>query len=175
MNGLDQFMIFVSWINTHGEFWIGLSIILMCIPKTRKAGITMLVAMILESCLADFIIKPLELRNRPCFYTDIMEQNNIVLLYDMGVKELSKSFPSGHTGCGIAASLSLFFYHKKAGIAALVFALIVAFSRMYLFLHFPTDVLMGAVIGIISAIISYYVLKAIFKKREASKAKAVEK
>lgn len=61
------------------------------------------------------------------------------------------SFPSGHTLAGVEASLSIFFFHKKWGIASFVLAGLIAFSRMYLFVHFPTDILGGMVLGIFNA------------------------
>ena len=67
------------------------------------------------------------------------------------------SFPSGHTLNGITAAVTLMFIDKRMGIPAIVLAVLIAFSRMYNFMHFPTDVLAGAVLGVIIGCITYYV------------------
>lgn len=65
------------------------------------------------------------------------------------------SFPSGHTMHGFAAAAMVFLHNRKAGTAALLMAVVIAFSRMYLFVHFPTDILGGVVIGTLSALMVY--------------------
>ena len=152
-------MIFLSAIGEAGIVWILISIILACFPKTRRCGITMMISMALTFLLGNLILKNLIARPRPCAI-----DTNIKLL----VKFPSEySFPSGHTMNGFTAAVSIFLYHKRAGIAALLLAAAIAFSRMYLFVHFPTDILGGIVLGTLDAILTYYVVKRAFAaKRE---------
>lgn len=187
---LSPIMVFVSWINSHGEMWIALGIVLACIPKTRKCGCTMLVAMALGALTADVILKPLIQRARPFQYItqdgslqDLFQQAQItyqgmVFEIDMVLKENSLpkdfSFPSGHSVCGFAASVSMFAYYKKAGFAAICLAAVIAFSRLYLFVHFPTDVIVGICIGTIYAILAYFIVKPIWKKLGEKKPEKIE-
>ena len=69
------------------------------------------------------------------------------------------SFPSGHSGASFAVSVSIFLYNKKWGTAAIVLASLIAISRLYLFVHFPTDVIVGTLIGITMAILMNYFVK----------------
>ena len=69
------------------------------------------------------------------------------------------SFPSGHTFASFAAAVSVFLYYKKAGTAAIILAFLIGFSRLYLFVHFPTDVLAGFVIGVMIALLCVKFIK----------------
>ena len=69
------------------------------------------------------------------------------------------SFPSGHTSSAFAAAVSIFLTNKKAGIMALILAVLIAFSRMYFFVHFPTDILGGILTGVICAKIATVFVK----------------
>ena len=80
----------------------------------------------------------------------------------------SYSFPSGHTSSSFAAALILTLRHKKVGWLAYIPAVLIAFSRIFLFVHYPTDVLAGILIGTISAHLTYFAAKAI-QKRQAEK------
>ena len=75
------------------------------------------------------------------------------------------SFPSGHTQASFAAATALFTGNKKAGICAYVLAALIAFSRLYLYVHFPTDVLAGVVIGICCGLLSAYVFDCVKRNR----------
>lgn len=142
---LDEFMIFVSMLGNAGLLWIVLAIILLCIPKARKCGGQMALSMLLTFIIGNLILKNVIARDRPCWI-----DTTIPLLLDSPV---DYSFPSGHTMNGFTAALTLFFYDKKWGTAALILAAVIAFSRLYHFVHFPTDVLAGIVVGVVSAVV----------------------
>ena len=152
---LDVIMKIFTYLGEAGILWIAISLVLVIIPKTRKCGFTMALAMALTFLIGNVILKNAIGRGRPCWV-------------DQNVKLLIKlpddySFPSGHTMNGITASLCLFFYYHKAGIGAIVVACIIAFSRMYLFVHWPTDILAGCLLGAVDAVISFFVVKKIFE------------
>lgn len=174
-DALNYIFSFLSAITAHGELWIGLCIVLLCFKKTRKIGITMFFALLMEVILADLILKPLQIRNRPCFYEEIVARYEVEKVNLMGMvkywlpKELPRSFPSGHAGASFAASVSVFLYHKKGGIISILVAIAICFSRMYLFLHFPLDVLTGIVFGILMAFLSYYLVNKAGTKRNKEK------
>ena len=100
----------------------------------------MAVALVLYMAAGHFFLKPLFARPRPC---DINTSITILVARPHG-----HSFPSGHTASGMAAAYALWLQNRKLGAPALVLAAFIAFTRLYLYVHFPTDVLGGAVLGI---------------------------
>lgn len=151
MPWLDPIMIFVSWLGNGGLFWIAAAIVLLFFKKTRKCGIVMLISMALCYLVGNLAIKNLVARARP-FVVD----TSVVLKIPIPSEY---SFPSGHTMNGFTAATVIFLYYKKPGIIALLFATLIAFSRMYLFVHYPTDILAGIVIGVSAACLSTWVVK----------------
>ena len=147
---LDNILPPITHLGDAGIFWILVAIMLVFFVKTRKMGFQMLAAMALGYLLGNLILKNVIARERP--YTI---NTNIVLLIK---EQLDYSFPSGHTLASFNAAITIFFYHKKWGIAALVLASVIAFSRMYLYVHFPTDILGG----ILLALFVTFVIKGIF-------------
>ena len=136
---LDTVMPYISSLARHGEFWILVALVLVCFKKTRKAGVAMGIAMACGYLIGNMGMKNLFARTRPY---DVVEVDLLVAkLHDF-------SFPSGHTLVSFEAATALWFYHRKWGIAAFVLAALIGLSRLYLFVHYPTDVLVGAVLGI---------------------------
>ena len=144
---LDQIMIFITKLGDAGLFWIGLGLVLAIIPKTRKCGLSVLGAMALTFILGNLILKNLVARPRP-FTVDA----SVPLIIPQPGEF---SFPSGHTMNGFAAATTIFLYYHKAGIVALLLAASIAFSRMYLFVHYPTDILGGIIVGVFDAWLIY--------------------
>lgn len=140
---LDSAMILFSAIGNHGICWIIVSIILAVIPRTRKCGFAMMASMALTFLLGNILLKNFIARPRPCAV-----DKSVTLLIPFPSEY---SFPSGHTANGFAAAVIIFAYYHKAGIAALAAASVIAFSRMYLFVHYPTDILGGMILGTLDA------------------------
>ena len=123
-----------------GIVWIISGVALLFFKKYRKYGIFLLVAMLLGSLIGNELIKPLVARPRPCHL--------VSLLPDMLIEvPTSFSFPSGHTVSSVVAATVLTRANKKFGYVAIPLAVLIAFSRMYLFVHFPTDILAGTILG----------------------------
>ncbi|MBR2503923.1 MAG: phosphatase PAP2 family protein [Oscillospiraceae bacterium] len=141
---LDKIMLFFTKIGNIGLPWLAVAVILPFFKKTRPCGIAILLSLLLKEIIGNLALKNLIARERPCWIDP-----SVPLLISA---PSSYSFPSGHTFDGFAASVSLFLYNKKAGIAAIIVAAAIAFSRMYLFVHFPTDVLASVVLGILVAV-----------------------
>ena len=150
--------IFNDIVGSKGEIWIILGIILLLIPKTRKVGLCALSAYIIAYYVGDGILKDLIARPRPC-----MIDETVALLVS---KPSSFSCPSVHSMLAFASASSVFWFHKKASIAALVFAVLIGFSRMYFFVHFPTDVLLGSVLGFLIGTTVCVLAKAELKKKQ---------
>ena len=148
---LDSIMIVITRFGDGGIGWIVLGILLLCLKKTRKCGLVMLIAMGINFLLGNLFLKNLIARLRPC-------------QVDAGVRMLIStpggySFPSGHTLHAFTAATAIFLYYKKSGIAAFVFASLIAFSRMYLFVHYPTDILGGLILGVAMAVLVYRIVQ----------------
>lgn len=136
---LDTVMPYISSLARTGEVWILLALILLCFKKTRKAGVAMGIAMACGYLIGNMGMKNLFARTRPYDVTEV--KLLVAKLHDF-------SFPSGHTLVSFEAATALTYYHRKWGIAALALAAVIAYSRLYLFVHYPTDVLVGTLLGI---------------------------
>lgn len=153
---LDAVMPVISSLARHGELWIGLAVVLLCFPKTRRVGLTVGLALIIGYLTGNLLLKNVVARTRPYDLAGV----------DIIVNRLSDfSFPSGHTLCSFEAATAVWLYHRKWGVAALSLATVIAFSRLYLFVHYPTDVLAGAVMGVGIALLSYWLVSKLYKKR----------
>lgn len=139
---VDVLMPFITRFGNGGVIWIVLTVILLLIPKTRKTGLILGAALILDGILCNLLLKNLVRRIRPC---DINDAVRLLIPYPSDY-----SFPSGHTAVSFAAASALYFAGEKyLWKAALVLAAFIAFSRMYLYVHYPTDILGGALLGIL--------------------------
>ncbi len=149
---LDQIMLFITNImGGIGQIWLFVALGLIIFKKTRKIGICVLLSYILVLILGHVCLKDLIARPRPCHIDE-----SIKLLVK---RPSSYSCPSTHTAWAFAAATSIYLYHKKAGIITFIIAAIMGFSRMYVFVHFPTDVLFGLVLGVFLGIISKTILE----------------
>lgn len=154
---LTPVMIFLSRIGEAGIIWILISICLSFMPKTRRCGLTMMAAMAFSFLLGNIILKNVIARPRPF----IADTTVTLLVPPPG----EYSFPSGHTLNGFTAAVTVFCYYKRAGIAALALAAAIAFSRMYLFVHYPTDILGGLALGIADACLVVFLVKKFTDRR----------
>lgn len=141
---LDAIMVFVSTLGDDGLFWIAIGVICLFFKKHRKMGLQVLISMLFTYIIGNLILKNVFARPRPC---DIDTAVAMLISRPHG-----HSFPSGHSMNGMVAAVALFLNNKKIGIPALILATLIGFSRMYLFVHFPTDVLGGFAVGILVAI-----------------------
>lgn len=137
---LDILMPAVSFLSNHGEVWIALAAVLLLFPKTRRAGAVVAVALVLDVVCCNMVLKPLFGRVRPC------DLNSAVEL--LVARPLDASFPSGHTAASFAAAFALRAAGSRLWLPAALLAAAIAFSRLYLYVHWPSDVLGGAALGI---------------------------
>lgn len=137
---LDMAMPLVTRLGDGGILWICCSLLLLIFPKTRKAGAAMAVSLGLEALCCNVLLKPFAARIRPC---DVNPAMQLLIPHPEGF-----SFPSGHTGASFAAASALHFGGSRFGIPAFALAALIGFSRLYLYVHYPSDVLAGALLGI---------------------------
>lgn len=153
---LDAVMVFFTNIGEYGIIWITLAIVCLCTKRYRQCGITIALALILSLIFCNAILKNVVARPRP-----FLSQETWTLLIKAPT---DFSFPSGHTSASFAAAMSVFLYYKKEGIAALILAVCIAVSRLYLLVHFPSDVLASVLLGSMCAVISYIIIRYILRK-----------
>lgn len=142
---LDFIMPIITLFGDAGIFWIACSVILLLIPKYRKVGLSMGFALLLGLLVCNVTLKPLCQRIRPYDYQLQYFGREIALLIEA---QHDFSFPSGHTIASFEACTALMIRNKKLGIPATILAILIAFSRMYLYVHYPTDVIASVILGI---------------------------
>lgn len=153
----DAVMCFITKLGDTGIIWIVLAVILLLLPKTRKpcggislwpfgqdtrkTGLVMMAALCIDLVMCNGILKNLFARIRPC---DVNAQIQLLI-----ARPDDFSFPSGHTAASFAAVAALYFSGERTlWKPALILACLIAFSRMYLYVHYPTDILGGIFVGL---------------------------
>lgn len=170
---LNPIVTFITHLGDHGYLWIALLLILLAIPKTRKAGLIGAATLLLTFLLNNQVIKPLVARTRPY---EVIEGLTILIK-----KPGEFSFPSGHTANSMAVGVVLFmisqqykklgdkklYFPKAAGWIFLVLSILIGLSRLYVGVHYPTDVLGGAAVAIFDACLVFGIYKKFFLKKNA--------
>lgn len=150
---LDFLMPLFSHIQEAGIIWILISVALICFKKTRYCGFAILLAMGIDTLITEFAVKNIICRVRPC---------NIDFSVNMLVERPdSYGFPSNHTASAFAAAVALLctLKKKKWAILGFILSVMISFSRLYVFVHFPSDVIVGAIVGSLIALLVCFVMK----------------
>jgi undecaprenyl-diphosphatase len=158
---LDFLMPIITFLGNGGMIWILSAAVMLFFKRTRKMGIAVGIALLIGLLLSTFGIKYIVARERP-FNTDGALLNEMSLLISAPAGRFS--FPSGHTLSSFSAAVVMLCYNKKLGIPAIVLASLIAFSRLYLYVHFPSDVLGGIVIGTLFAFTAVFLTNKIWEK-----------
>ena len=153
---LDTVMPGISFLGNASLIWIVIAVILLFRKETRRWGILLVIGLCMNGIVSSLFIKNLVARDRPCWI------NQDIVLLIKSPKDYS--FPSGHSFGAFVSAVILLGWNKKAGIAALVLALLIAFSRLYLYVHFPTDVICGTLLGVLFGVMILVVNKRLTKK-----------
>lgn len=141
---MDFIMKFITHLGDAGAIWIVIAVALLCFKKTRKAGIYLSVSLLLTALIGNVILKNIFARTRPF----IAANHPIIINPPSGF-----AFPSGHTSSSFAAATTIGLIYKKYTPYAFILAFLIGFSRLYLYVHYPSDVLVGAILGIGIAVI----------------------
>lgn len=145
----DAVMPLITSLGNAGLLWIALTAVMLLIPKKRRTGGILLCALLLDLLLCNILIKPLVARVRPC---DVNTGIQLLIAHPVDL-----SFPSGHTAASFASVTALYLAgEKRLWKISLVLAVLIAFSRLYLYVHYPTDVLGGALIGVLAGYLGFW-------------------
>ena len=149
---MDGLWIFITHLGDDGILWIAIGAILLIWKKTRPIGITMLLSLLMDFLIVNVSLKGLVARPRPFVVNELIKPL-------VGGVSPYRSFPSGHTAGSFAALLALSkWVPKKIGIPAIVLATLVSLSRLYVGVHYPTDLLGGFVIGFLCSFVAYRIV-----------------
>lgn len=166
---LDILMPIITVLGDAGIFWIACAVVMLLIPKTRKTGLAMGLALLIGLLLCNLTLKPLVARIRPYDFQFAQFGNEIKLLIEA---QHDFSFPSGHTIASFEAATVLMIRNRRLGIPAMILAVLIAFSRLYLYVHYPTDVLASVVLGTGIAFLANFLVNKGWALWEGKKNKA---
>ncbi len=158
---LDGFLTFVTHLCDAGWLWIVLAAVFLCFGRTRKMGAVIGVALIIGLLTVNLGLKPLVGRVRP-YENELYAA--LISVREPLVSTHDASFPSGHSLAAFEGAMGVFLFNKKWGAAALALAALIAFSRLYLYVHYFTDVLVGSLLGILYAVAAYFIVNAVARK-----------
>lgn len=162
---LTAIMTTITTLGDEGIIFIVLGLVLLFTKKYRKAGVSILVALVVMLLLNNIVLKELIARPRPfnldpetyAWWHEVYKYPNFNIH-----QPSSYSFPSGHTSSAFAAAIALLCHDRKLGIPTTIFAAIMGFSRIYVEVHYCTDVIGGAIVGIIYALLGVLVAKLVY-------------
>lgn len=155
---LDKVMPFISWLGNSGMIFILFSMILLCFPKERAKGIQMSLALVFSLIICNLLLKNSVARVRPF---DLVSGIELLVRAPHDY-----SFPSGHTSAAFAAATVMLLTRSRLKYLFLVFAILMGFSRLYLYVHFPSDVLFGILTGIASGYLATKCYQLVARARE---------
>ena len=153
---MDRIMVLITTLGNEGILYYIILALLLLNKKTRKLGVILGISMLLNHIFSNMTLKPLFARTRPF---DVNTAVEIIIK-----KPSSYSFPSGHTAQAFTTAFAFLFAKSKFTKPMFVFACIMAFTRLYLYVHYPTDILGGIVCGLISGYIGYKLVEFILSK-----------
>lgn len=152
---LDKLGLAFTMLAEKGIAWILVSLFLLIFVKDKRVGLTCWLSLTLSFLLCNILLKNIVQRDRPCWI-----DTSIPLLVEIPD---DFSFPSGHTSFSFAAATAIVQYYKGWGMVALAAATLTGLSRLYLFVHFPTDVMVGAGVGVISGLLSGLLVRDFYR------------
>ncbi len=163
---LDAVMPVITLLGDAGIFWIAIAVVMLFFPKYRKIGLSMGASLLIGVLLCNVTLKPLVGRIRPYDYQLEHFGKEIALLIPA---QHDFSFPSGHTIASFEAAVAITLYNRKLGIPALFLACLIAFSRMYLYVHYPTDVIASIILGTAIAFLGTWLVRRGYTAYETHK------
>ncbi len=164
---MDKIALGLTYFCEKGIGWIIIMLLVFFLSKDKRMGLTGMVAFVLSFMLCNMLLKTMIERDRPCWVDP-----SIQLLVETPD---DFSFPSGHTSFSFATATAIAQYSASWGFVAFIVAALIGLSRLYLFVHFPTDVIFGAIVGIIAGLLAGLLVKDFYKKYPNFKFPIIEK
>ena len=163
----DALIVGITTLGNGGVVFIALGLLLLFTKKYRKAGLAVIVALLVMLLCNDLFLKEFFARPRPFNLFETDHEKYAFWAKDYVYPELiskptSFSFPSGHTASAFAAAIALLWHNRKIGIPVTIFSALMGFSRIYVEVHYCTDVIAGVVSGIICALVAVLIVKYLF-------------
>ena len=149
---LDFIIPKLTVLGNGGALWIISGVLLLLTKKYRKYGVLLLSSLAVGALIGNLLLKNIVARLRP------FQQESAVLLIG---EPTGYSFPSGHTLTSVIGAIVLAFADRRFGYVAIPLAVLIAFSRLYLFVHFPSDVFAAALLGLAIGFGGRYLFKRI--------------
>lgn len=155
---LDFWMPKITALGNSGIIWVLAAVALLCTKKYRKYGLMLLAGLVVAMLAGNLALKNFFARPRPCWLDE-----SVPLLI---ARPSDYSFPSGHTMAAAIGATILTAADRRFGWAAIPLAVLIAFSRMYLYVHFPSDILGGAVLGVGIGLLMLYAGRRFARRKE---------
>lgn len=155
----DFLMPYLTLLAEYGILFIICTLFFIAYKPTRKLGTTCAISMVLDFVSCNLILKNIVIRTRPD--QSFWNENILIPPHDW-------SFPSGHSAVSFAFAVAIFCHNKKWGTVALICAVLISFSRIYLCVHWFSDVLGGMILGTACALLANLIVKSIYKKYNLS-------
>jgi len=161
---LDKLMVIITSLGEGGIIFIAVALALLCTKKYRKAGVAIIVALLVMEVGNNLILKTIFARPRPFNLDPTVYSwwHEVYKFPELVSRPTSYSFPSGHTSSAFAAGIALLWYDRKFGIPLTLFAAVMGFSRIYVEVHYCTDVLFGALVGVVYALIGVLIVNKLY-------------
>lgn len=167
---LTAIFVTITTLGDEGIIFIAIALVFLFTKKYRKIGFAMLIALGVMTICNNLVLKELVARPRPYMLYGVDPEayalwggENAKYFFPHLVHyHTSYSFPSGHTSSAFAAAFAILFYNRKIGIPMTVFAALMGLSRIYVEVHYCTDVIAGAVVGLVYAFIGFMIVKLIY-------------
>lgn len=157
----DAVIPIITSLGNAGIIWIMFTVIMLCIKKYRKIGIIMAISLILDLLLCNIVLKPLIARPRPFTMRPWIE----LIIQPPG----DFSFPSGHTAASFAIASALLFAKNRLWMPTMILAVVIAYTRLYLYVHYPTDILGGIAVGFISGFLANLIYNKIINIKKTNR------
>lgn len=158
---LDYLMPRITWLGNGGMIWILIGVFLMITKRYRRCGIILLIGLAVGGIIGNLFLKNMIARQRPSW----IDQSVLLLISN----PTDYSFPSGHTLSSVIAATILTLSNKKIGFVAIPLAALIACSRLYLYVHFPSDILGGIVLGVFIGVVTFFCCRITKKSIEIGK------
>lgn len=146
---LSKFLMPFTKLGSLGVIWLVLAIPMLINESSRKVGIKVVLMVLVTGLIGEVFIKHVAKRKRPSKY---IEEEDMLIR-----KPITYSFPSGHTSSSVASAVVISFSYRFLAVPVCILAFLVSFSRLYFKVHYPSDIIAGAILGVLCATVVNFI------------------